>query len=440
MISIPPKYTARQVNHLIQGVLLLILLEFPIHVAGTDISGSSFHTIDIEYPGIITPGITWQKCLAGPITNLSYLLQQTSDGGYIMAGRSDSSGTEADLNFWMLKLSPDGDIVWQQSLRGTQQKTILSEQQTDTCGDMGNGRPVQNGSETQEMHNFRIIRFTNEGEISWEKSISSVFPEEVHSIRQTAEGGYIMGGSVVVPGNNGSTSRGDRDYWITKLTPSGEISWEKTFGGTKDDLGYSIRQTADGGYIVAGASASDDGDVTGNHGDLDYWIVKLSPAADIVWEKSYGGSNRDQPYCIQQLADGGYILAGGSASNNGDVTGNRGDSDYWIVKLSPGGEISWQKSFGGKGVDEANDIRQTRDGGYIVAGGSASDNGDVTGNHGDSDYWIVKLSTDGNMRWEKSLGGSRYDSGQSILEASDGGYIVAGVSHSDDGDITGKSR
>jgi len=145
----------------------------------------------------------------------------------------------------------------------------------------------------------------------------------------------------------------------------------------------------------------------------------------------------DYLFSIKETSDGGYIVTGFSYSNDGDVSGNHGDADYWIVKLNPAGAISWQKSFGGKATDEANSIRQTRDGGYIIAGASASNDGDVTGNHGDTDYWIVKLATDGNLKWEKSLGGSKYDAGQSVLQTNDGGYIIAGVTHSEDGDITG---
>ncbi|PKL60375.1 MAG: secretion protein [Methanomicrobiales archaeon HGW-Methanomicrobiales-4] len=421
-------------------LLILLFLATPAFAAGMITPGSSFHIIDIEHPDIISPEITWQKCLKGPIPSSSYIIQQTSDGGYIMVGRTDSNATDADLNYWIVKLSSGGDIGWQKSLRGTQKKPPLTMEQTDTCGYRAgerSGSPEGNTTANKSMLNSWIQKFTHEGEISWEKSLGNAFQEEIRSIQQTADGGYILGGSAVLPDNNTSLNRRDRDCWIAKLTSSGDLSWKKTLGGTKDDLAYRIRQTADGGYIIGGASASNDGDVTGNHGDLDYWIVKLTPGAEISWEKSLGGSNRDQPYDIQQLADGGYIIAGASASNDGDVSGNHGDSDYWIVKLTPAGKTSWQKSFGGKAADEANSIRQTNDGGYIVAGESVSRDGDVTGNHGDADYWIVKLATDGNLRWEKSLGGSRYDSGQSILQTNDGGYIIAGITYSDDGDITG---
>ncbi|WP_409199180.1 hypothetical protein [Methanospirillum lacunae] len=439
-------HIVHQAVFMIPGVLLMLLfLALPVSVAGSDSLESSYHTIDIEYPDIITPEIYWQKCLNGPITDSSYIIQQTSDGGYLLIGRPDSSGengTDSRQNpgYWIVKQSPGGEIVWQKSYRGSgwQSPDILS--QTESCGYAYGGKfgpGEKNATINQSMNTSWIIKLTREGLISWEKSLDTPNHEEIHSIQQTRDSGYIVSGSIRFPDGLHTPSRSDRDIWIAKLTSSGDLIWKKTFGGTKDDLGYSIRQTIDGGYIMAGASASHDGDVSGNHGDLDYWIVKLTPGVEITWQKCFGGSQNDIPYFIQQLSDGGYIIAGASASDDGDVSGNHGELDYWIVKLSPGGDLAWQRCLGGKGIDEAKSIRQTRDGGYIVAGGSASDDGDVTGNHGDSDYWIVKLGPDGGLKWEKSLGGSMYDSGESILQTNDGGYIIAGITLSEDIDIAG---
>ena len=170
------------------------------------------------------------------------------------------------------------------------------------------------------------------------------------------------------------------------------IEWQKSLGGTGSDGATTIQQTADGGYIVAGASISTDGDVTGNHGGNDYWVVKLNSTGTITWQKCLGGTGDDFASSIQQTIDGGYIVAGYSESTNGDVTGNHGGQDYWVIKLDSTGSITWQKSLGGTSQDYAYAIQQTADGGYIVAGYTTSTDGDVTGNHGDYDYWVVKLS------------------------------------------------
>ncbi len=182
----------------------------------------------------------------------------------------------------------------------------------------------------------------------------------------------------------------------SKARQHGSHKWEKSLGGSGNDIIYrgkrSIEQTSDGGYILAGESTSSDGDVTGNHGgSYDYWIVKLDNTGAISWEKSLGGSDDDKPYSIEQTSDGGYIVAGQSLSTDGDVTGNHGNYDYWVVKLDNTGAISWQQSLGGSDYDIAYSVEQTSDGGYAIAGGSYSIDGDVTGNHGAYDYWIVKL-------------------------------------------------
>ncbi|HYK46052.1 MAG TPA: T9SS type A sorting domain-containing protein, partial [Parafilimonas sp.] len=213
--------------------------------------------------------------------------------------------------------------------------------------------------------------------------------------------------------------------------------WQKSLGGSLSDEAFSIDQTTDGGYIVAGISESNDSDVSGNHGLDDYWLVKLKKNGVIQWQKSLGGSTYDDPTSIQQTSDSGYIVAGHTDSNDGDVSGNHGIGDYWIVKLDKYGGILWQKCLGGGGLDGANAIQQTADGGYVVAGYSGSNNNQVSGNNGGFDYWVVKLKKNGFIQWQESLGGSALDVATSVQQTTDSGYIVAGYSTSRDSDVSG---
>ena len=181
--------------------------------------------------------------------------------------------------------------------------------------------------------------------------------------------------------------------------PSLFVEWKKTLGGSYGDGAESIQQTDDGGYIVAGYTCSNDGDVDGNHGYCDFWVVKLDENGTIQWQKCLGGRYLDLAYSIQQTSDGGYIVVGETRSNDGDVSGwhggydENGDPkpDMWIVKLDSNGNIQWQKCLGGSDYDVAESVQRTSDGGYIVAGWTSSNNGDVSGNHGVSDFWIIKL-------------------------------------------------
>jgi hypothetical protein len=283
--------------------------------------------------------------------------------------------------------------------------------------------------------------------IQWQKTLGGSGIETTGSIKQTSDHGYILCGSATsndgdVTGHHGLTApiQDNLDYWIVKLDSNHAIQWQKSLGGIAGDQAKNVEQTADGGYIVSGESESIDGDVTGNHGSRDYWIVKLNASGNIQWQKSYGGTSDDFNPSIKQTTDGGYVIAGSSLSNDGDVTGhNTGGygADYWVIKVDTSGNIQWQKSYGGNSDDQAYDVKQTSDGGYILSGTSNSTDGDVTGNHGGYDYWVVKIKANGNIQWQKSYGGSEWDLFPAIQQTKDGGYVLAGSTTSSDGQVTG---
>ncbi len=417
------------------------------------------------------PGIEWQKSLGGSGTEGDYLrsIQQTADGGYIVAGRSNSNDGDVtgnhgydsynedlaeyfwigSIDYWIVKLDNAGTIEWEKSLGGFSFDYVGLIQQTTDGGYIVAGESDSDDGDVTGNHgvfDYWIVKLDASGAIEWEKSLGGSGYDGVRSIQQTTDGGYIVAGQSNSDDGDITDYHGGSDYWIVKLDASGSIEWEKSLGGTSDDgfmSSISIQQTIGGGYIVAGFSESDDGDVTSHHGGIDYWIVKLDASGSIEWEKSLGGTGDESsfsPIFIQQTIGGGYIVAGSSDSNDGDVTGNHGEFDYWIVKLDASGSIEWEKSLGGAGYEFVTSIQQTADGGYIVAGESDSDDGDVSGHHGSNEYrdcWIVKLNNAGAIEWEKSLGGTSDDGISSIQQSIDGGYIVAGNSYSDDGDVSG---
>ncbi len=280
-----------------------------------------------------------------------------------------------------------------------------------------------------------------EGDLVWQKSLGGSGDEKAFCIEQTAGGGFIVAGLSYSNDGDVTGNHGLSDCWIVKLNSVGNIAWEKSFGGSGDERAYSVQATADGKFIMGGWSDSNDGDVTGHHGSLnlaDYWLVKLDVNGNLIWQKSLGGSSRDLEYGLQQISDGSFLVAGASYSTDGDVTGNHGVADAWIVKLNTDANLVWQKSLGGSSSDLAYSVQETADSGSIVASWSLSPNdGDVMGNHGGYDYWLTKLDADGNLQWQKSLGGSNDDRANFCEQTADGGFIVAGYSESDDGDMTG---
>jgi len=391
--------------------------------------------------------IQWQKSLGGSGTDVSLSIQQTYDGGFVVAGYSysndgDVSGNHGSYDYWIVKLDTSGNIEWQKSLGGSDIDYGYSIQQTSEGGFVVAGLSYSNDGDVSGNHgnyspDYWIVKLDTLGNIEWQKSLGSIYIDFANSIQQTADGGFVVAGFTA--GDNGDVSgfHGSSDYWIVKLDTLGNIEWQKCLGGISYENATSIQQTGDGGFVVAGQTLSINGDVSGNHGIGDCWIVKLDTSGNIEWQKCLGGSDWDGASSIRQTTDGGFVMAGSTSSTDGDVSGNHGGGDCWIVKLDTLGNIEWQKCLGGSGGDGASSIWQTTDGGFVVAGGTSSIDGDVSGNHGGGDCWIVKLDTLGNIEWQKSLGGTNDDAAYSIQQTSGGGFMVAGYSRSNDGDVSG---
>jgi len=275
-------------------------------------------------------------------------------------------------------------------------------------------------------------------EIDWQKTIGGSKEDQLSCIAQTKDKGYIIGGSSFsnISGNKTENCRGDYDYWVIKLDSIGNTQWQKTIGGSNKDCLLLLKQSKDGGFIVGGKSNSKiSKDKTENcQGDYDYWIIKLDAVGNMLWQNTIGGSGMDYFCSLSQTDDGGYVLGGFSTSNiSDDKTENSyGDEDYWIVKLNSIGVIQWQKTIGGNESDMLTSINLTNDGGYILAGQS---NSPLSGNKpeitkGKKDYWVLKMDVKGKIEWQKAIGGKNYERMPSIQQTFDGGYILGGSSKS----------
>jgi hypothetical protein len=380
------------------------------------------------------PTIQWQKSLGGTGVEIGSFVQQTNDGGFIFAGNSESndgdvSGNHGESDYWLVKLSSIGTIEWQKSLGGSGNEGLSSIQLTNDGGYIVAGFSESNDGDVSGNHgdkDYWVVKLNSSGAIEWQKSLGGTGVEIGSLVQQTNDGGFIVAGNSYSNDGDVSGNHGDKDYWVVKLSSIGNIEWQKSLGGSVEDSTNSIQQTNDGGYIVVGYSFSNDGDISGNHGSSDYWVVKLTSLGILEWQKSLGGTDMEYSPKIQQTIDGGYIVAGESFSNDGDISGNHGSSDYWVVKLTSLGILEWQKSLGGIDMEYSPKIQQTIDGGFIVAGSSFSNDGDVSGNQGQTDCWVVKLTSDGTIEWQKSIGSSYYDNSTSIEQTNDSGYIISG--------------
>ena len=225
---------------------------------------------------------------------------------------------------------------------------------------------------------------------------------------------------------------------VFSQTQNPNLEWEQTYGGSSSDILYSTITTSDGGYLLGGGTSSNDGDIqSGNHGSSDFWGVKIDSEGTIEWEQTYGGSDSESIRSTTSTPDGGYLLGGYSNSNDGDIqSGNHGSSDFWVVKIDSVGTIEWEQTYGGSLFEGVYSIITTPDGGYLLGGNSNSNDGDIqSGNHGSSDFWVVKIDSVGTIEWEQTYGGSESEYIKSTNLTNDGGYLLGGWSQSTDGDI-----
>jgi hypothetical protein len=393
------------------------------------------------------PSIQWQKTYGGNSYDEAFSIKQTSDGGYIVAGSSASStgdvvGHLGGDDFWVLKLDNNGTVEWKNVLGGTGNEIARSIQQTADGGYFVAGYTESDDHDVSGNHggfyDGWVVKLSSTGTIEWQKALGGGGRDELLSAQQTSDNGYILAGRSNSSDGDVTENQGYLDFWVVKLDEMGALQWQKSLGGSYDDTAYTIKQSADGGYIAVGETSSTDGDVTGLHGNFDFWVVKISSEGALEWQKTLGGLYWDVGYGVIQTSDGGYAVSGYVSSDDGNVTGFHGMFDYWVAKLSSTGELEWQKALGGSEIDQARNIVPSGDGGYIIMGGTQSSNGDVIGNNGGAEYWIVKLDSVGQLVWQQTYGGSMADLGFAICNTSDNGFALAGYAWSaNSGDLVG---
>jgi hypothetical protein len=400
------------------------------------------------------PEIQWQKSYGGTSAEAAYSIRQTILGEYIVAGYSASDDGDVSHNhggndYWILFLHIDGEIIWEENFGGSNEEIATAINYSHRGGYVVAGYTNSNDGDVTGLHgnyDYWILELDYFGNLLWQKCLggySTDYAYDIHPVNLfDYRGEYIITGlsqsnSGDVTGHHGSTFYAD--YWVVRTDSLGNIIWQKSLGGSGGDVSHSMCNFIDNEFIISGYSNSTDGDITSFFGYDDSWLVRLSPGGNIEWQRCYGGSMIDRAYSVVQTHDCGFAFAGLSYSHDGDVSENKGMSDFWIVKLDYWGNIQWERSYGGSYEDVAQSIEQTDDRGFIIAGYSRSNDGDVSVHHGSVstfDYWIVKLDSTGELEWEKTLGGSLNDQAYSITQTNDGGYIVAGRSQSTDGDIT----
>jgi uncharacterized delta-60 repeat protein len=351
----------------------------------------------MTFTSFISLSAQWAKTYGGNKGDNALLIQQTKDGGYIVAGDSYSYGA-AYYDLLILKLDSNGAIEWQNYYRSSYYKNLLFVEQTNDEGYL----VACNGRSFSQEYEIWIIKLNSAGALEVQFCLGRVIDNIVYCFQQTSDRGFILGGAYL------SLTGGKNNIWISRLTSTADIVWQRLYSGSDDDSLRSIQQTSDGAYIVAGNTLSSSAQ------DNDIWVLKLSSAGDIEWQRTYGGANDDSLSNIKQTSGGGYIIGGETRSFGA------GEDDIWIIKLNPSGEIEWQRTYGGSNEDFIYNIRQTNDGGYIVGGNTQSFGA------GAKDFWILRLTPSGDIEWQKTFGTLLDEEANSIQQTSDGGYVIAG--------------
>ena len=367
---------------------------------------------------------TFSKTIGGSRWDIANSIIQSSDGGYVVAGYTKSFGA-GDWDFYVVKLDSSGNVLWTKTIGGSKGDGANSIVQSSDGGYVISGWTESFGAGYEDIY---VVKLDSSGNVVWTKTIGGSLTDVANSIIQSSDGGYVVAGGTLSFGAGGS------DMYIVKLDSSGNVVWTKTIGGSKDDVASSIIRSSDGGYVVVGYTQSfreDDSDISDDWDDIyieddrdlfdggisedrDIYVVKLDSSGNIVWTKTIGGSKDDVAYSIIQSSDRGYVVAGWTESFGA------GWYDFYVVKLDSSGNVIWTKTIGGSFLDVGGSIIRSSDGGYVIAGGTASFGA------GFADFYVVKLDSSGKVIWTKTIGGRSLDVANSIIQSSDGGYVVAG--------------
>jgi len=370
-------------------ICVLLIATAVLPVAGT-IESSNINEVNPKSGLLLQPPETWNKTFGLITADNGYFVQQTTDGGYIVVGSTYSGGIP---DVYLIKTDTNGIKQWDTTpLTGGIGYCV--QQTTD-------GGYIITGS-TFGISDALLVKTDSNGVEQWNTTFGAAKYDAGYSVQQTTDGGYIIAGAYTyVP------PPGDYDAWLIKTDANGVQQWDQKFGGTFSDYAYSVQQTSDGGYILAGST-----NPTNTNDDV--YLIKTDASGIAVWTKSYGGGNDDYGQSVQQTSDGGYIVAGWTESFGAGL------ADVYLIKTDASGNTAWTKTYGGANYDDSRSVWQTSDGGYVIAGSTLSFGA------GFSDVYLIKTDTTGNEQWNETFGGVQSDYGYWAQETTDGGYIIVG--------------
>jgi len=341
----------------------------------------------------------WNTTFGGSNIDVGHSVQQTTDEGYIITGYTRSYGV-GGRNIWLIKTDNAGNEEWNNTFGGNNDDEGESVIQTSDGGYIITGYTNSFGAGLDDVW---LVKTDNAGNEEWNNTFGGSNDDRGTSVLQTSDCGYIIAGHTLSFGTGGV------DVWLIKTDESGNEEWNKTLGGYSSDGAWSINLTSDGGYIITGWTYSYGVGYLGN-----VWLIKTDDFGNEEWNKAFGGTDVDRGYSVQQTTDEGYIIAGYTSSFGAGL------DDVLLIKTDASGNEQWNNTFGGANRDYGYSVYQTSDGGYIITGYTMS-----FGAGGD-DIWLIKTDGMGNELFNNTYGGTYSDVGYSVIQTSDGGYIITG--------------
>jgi hypothetical protein len=340
----------------------------------------------------------WSQTYGGTAGELAYKVIQTSDGGYLLAGMTSSFGA-GNIDGWLVKTDSIGDSLWSHPFGGINEDRFSSVIQTSDGGYALAGFTQSFGASGYDMW---LVKTNAIGDVLWSRRYGGSNDDWATSVIPTNDGGYLLAGYTL------SFGAGGEDMWLVKTNANGDSLWSRRYGGSNDDRASEVIQTEDGNYLLAGMTASF------GAGNWDMWLVKIHTNGDSLWSRTYGGPNDDWANAVIETSDGDYVAVGVTYSFG---AGNR---DMWLVKTHSNGDTLWTRPYGGIGDEWGSSVIETSDGCYLPFGWT------TTFGAGSYDMWLVKTTSTGDSLWSKTYGGSGYEWGNSVIQNSDGDYLLAG--------------
>ena len=346
----------------------------------------------IFLPSSLTAQITFQRTYGGTGNDYGYSVQQTADGGYIIAGSTDSYGAGYD-DIYLIKTDVYGDTMWTGTIGSPGEDEAFCVQQTSDGGYVITG--VTAG-------NVYLVRTDGRGETLWTKTFGGSGYDEGNSVQQTGDGGFI------IAGQTWSYGAGETDVYLIRTDAGGNALWTKVYGGAGQDCGYSAQQTADSGFIITGETQSF------GAGLSDIYLIRTNANGDTLWTRTYGDTDIDVAFSVRQARDSGFIITGYTWSYGASY------GDVYVVKTNASGDTLWTLTCGGASYDRGYSVLQTTDDGYAVAGYTYSFGA------GYGDVYLIKMNPHGEALWTRTYGDPGVDAARSVQQTADGGYVIAG--------------